>query len=442
MREAVDPAIPSRYERGRRPRTRDERVIGENAPGVNDPTAATTATADPATATTADPATRRPWRRAFLVGLVVFVSSRIGLACVTGFAWIDEYAPAQTPSRLYRWVVHYDANWFLMIAQGGYPRTEHDAAAAFFPSYPALIRLFTPVLFGRAWLAALFVSNVALLAALVLLYRLAEHEFGRAPAGRTIFYLVAFPTGLYLSSGYNESLFIALMVGSVYCMRRGHWWLAGALAGLAATTRSAGLLLALAFGYEYLRQYGWRIRANALAGGLIPLGTAAVMVVDQIYFDDPLAFSRAQSAHWGREPNWPWVAIVDTFRSFGLRDGAHTPFGVIWAHNLLELGTVLLLLAMIGLSFVGPWRMRRDQRVLPLFGLTLIIFMMSFPSTFEKDIPYPLLSCSRIGLEVFPAFMLMGRLGHHRGMDRTFLAVFLLIQGVLISRFLHNDWVA
>ena len=63
-----------------------------------------------------------------------------------------------------------------------------------------------PVFLGRDWLAALFVANVALLAALVLLYRLVEHEFGDADsARRTVFYLLAFPTAFFFTAAYNEA---------------------------------------------------------------------------------------------------------------------------------------------------------------------------------------------------------------------------------------------
>jgi len=302
--------------------------------------------------------------------------------------------------------------------------------------------LFRPLFFGNAWLSGLFVANAALLAALVVLYRLSEHEFGRAAAGRTIFYLVAFPTGFFLTAAYNEGLFIALIVGAVYCMRRGHWWLAGLLGALASGTRSAGILLVAPFCYEYLRQYGRRIRLDALAVALIPLGLVGVMIIDKIGYHNALAFSDAQAARWGRHLAWPWTAIVDTFRYMGRDNPWYAPFGEIWVHNLLELGTVLLLLIMVVLAFVGPWRVRRDQLVLPLVGLMLIVFMISFPSIYTTDTPYPLVSTSRIGLEVFPAFMMMGRLGRYPWLDRAFLCVFLTMQGILVMRFLHGGWVA
>jgi Gpi18-like mannosyltransferase len=384
---------------------------------------------------------QRPWRRAVRAGLVTWLATRLGLAVLTLIAWIGEQNPGLTASTaLYKWGSQWDSAWFLAIARLGYAPTSDNALAAFFPLYPALIHVLTPVFLGHAWLAALAISNAALLVALILIYRLAEQEFGWSAAHRTAFYLVAYPTGFFLTAAYNESLFIALLVGTVYAIRRNRWWTAAVLGMLATTTRSAGLLLVLPFCYEYLRLHGRRIRASILAVVLIPLGLVPIMIATTLSMHDPLAFQHSQARHWMRHPNWPWVPIYQTFykmltpKTWGLGD--------IWVHDLLELGTVLLLLVLIVLSFVGPWRVRRDQYVLPLFGLALIIFMISFPSTNQQAIPYPLVSVSRIGLEAIPSFLILGRMGRNAFVDRLVLTAFLSMQGILVMQFLHSQWVA
>ena len=351
-------------------------------------------------------------------------------------AWVGDSGPRRAGTQVaWLWASQYDSPWFIAIAQHGYQRTADASPAAFFPLYPLLIRLATPLCLGRPWVAALLVANAALLAALVLLFRLTERELGRAAAGRGGFYLVAFPTGFFLSAAYNEGLFLALLIATVYCLRNRLWWRAGALGALAAATRSAGILLVLAFAFEYARTHrreGCRPAVSALAGGLIPLGLGAVMVVSQVAYDDPLAFSHTQAAHWGRHLAWPWQAPL----AAAARPGR--PFTEIWVHNGLELGTVLLLAALL-----TPWLRRGlDQAVFPLLGAALVVFMISFPSRYTADIPYPLYSASRIGLEVFPAFMALGALGRRPWLDRAVLAAFLTAQGVLAAHFLHSGWIA
>jgi Gpi18-like mannosyltransferase len=384
---------------------------------------------------------QRPWRHAVRAGLVTWLATRLGLAVLTLIVWIGEKNPGLNLSAvLYKWAYQWDGTWFLSIARMGYVRASDEAPAAFFPLYPALIHVLTPVFFGHPVLAALAISNAALLVALILIYRLAEQEFGWSVAHRTAFYLVAYPTGFFLTAAYNESLFIALLVATVYAIRRNRWWTAAVLGMLATTTRSAGLLLALPFCYEYLRLHGRRIRGGILGVVLIPLGLLPIMIATTLSMHDPLAFQHAQARHWMRHLNWPWIPIYQTLhnmltpKTWGLGD--------LWVHDLLELGTALLLLLLIALSFVGPWRVRRDQYVLPLFGLAVIIFMISFPSTDERAIPYPLVSVSRIGLEAIPSFLILGRMGRNAFVDRLVLTAFLSMQGILVMQFLHSRWVA
>jgi hypothetical protein len=399
---------------------------------------------EPATGPSAKPngnATPRPWRRAVLAGLVTWLATRLGLALLTLIVWMSESDPKLSGlDLLSKWAHQWDSPWFLGIAHFGYVPTPDEALAAYFPLYPGIIHVLTPVFFGHDWWAALAISNVALLVALTLIYRLAEQEFGWSVGQRTTFYLLAYPTGFFLTAAYNESLFIALLVGTIYAIRRTRWWTAAVLGMLAASTRSAGLLLVLPFCYEYLRLHGRRIRPNMLAVALIPLGLLPIIIATTLSMHDPLAFARAQARHWGRHLRLPWVPIYDTAYNM---IGSKTPaFGDVWVHDLLELGTVLLLLLLTVLSFVGPWRVRRDQYVLPLFGLGLILFMISFPPTNPRMNPYPLYSTSRIGLEVVPAFLILGRMGRSAFVDRLVLTAFLTMQGVLVVRFLHGDWVA
>jgi hypothetical protein len=381
----------------------------------------------------------RPWRRAVLSGFGIFVASKAGLAAVSAFAWIGEKRPNVTATYIAaQWAAHWDSVWFRDIATKGYYSDPYNAPAAFFPLYPMLIRLLTPLCLGKDWIAALLVGNLAALGALIVLYRLVEHEFDRSSAGRTVFYLVAFPTGFFLTAAYNEGLFIGLMVAAVYCLRRQHWWWAGAFGGLAAFTRSAGVLLAGAFVYEYVRVHRFALRRAALGVLLIPAGVLGVAAVSLYSYGEPFAFLRAQR-YWGRHLDWPWAPVWRGVQS--LHSGASLRYGFsdLWVHNLLELATVLLIATMLALMFVGPWKVRRDQWILPLLGVALTLLMISFPSSHQ---PYPLYSASRLGLEVFPAFMLLGRLGARPVLDRIALALFLMLQGILVAYFVRGGWVA
>jgi hypothetical protein len=326
----------------------------------------------------------------------------------------------------YQW----DTVWFTRIASHGY-QTMPDRSPAFFPLYPLLMAGL-----GGGLVAGLVVANVAFLAALVLLHRLVATEVDEAAAERALWYLVAFPTGFFLTAAYNTGLFLALTLGCVYALRRQRWWLAGLLAALAGATRSSGLLLAIPMLYEYLRVHGRRIRPDLLAVALVPVGLLGYVAYTWRVLGDPLAFVHAQS-HWYRRLDWPWSALVRQIAMIA----RHKLFGDTGLHNLMDLAAVLLAAALITLAFVGPWRLRRDQWAIPVYGAALVLLMLLFPNT-SSTTPYPLQSSARFFLEVFPAFLIMARIGARPRVDRAYLVIAVGAQAILLDFFLHGGWVA
>ena len=119
---------------------------------------------------------------------------------------------------------HWDGLRYVDIALSGYG-TADPTTVAFFPLYPLLMRA-GAMLTGSVTLQSLeiwgiVISNLCLLIAAGLLVALCRMEFGKAVASRAAWYLLIFPTSLFLSAIYAESLFLALSLGSVLAARRG-----------------------------------------------------------------------------------------------------------------------------------------------------------------------------------------------------------------------------
>ncbi len=133
----------------------------------------------------------------------------------------------------------WDAVHYLDIATQGY----HGTDMAFFPLYPFLIRDARESLIGNHLVAGLVISNASFFFGLLFLYKLLEHEYDRSIARRAIFYVSIFPTAVFFSAVYTESLFFMLTVASFYYMRAHRWWLAGVIGFFAALTRVEGVLL-------------------------------------------------------------------------------------------------------------------------------------------------------------------------------------------------------
>ena len=114
-------------------------------------------------------------------------------------------------------------------------------SVAFFPVYPAVTKGFNTVTGVEPGLAAMIVSNLAFLGALVYLQKLCLREYGERVAGRAVFYMAIFPTAFFSFAPYSEPLFIMLTIASLYYMRSERWWMAGAFGGFAGRW-SRGLL--------------------------------------------------------------------------------------------------------------------------------------------------------------------------------------------------------
>ena len=139
-----------------------------------------------------DDATRCAW---LTTPLLAFVFARV---LISGSAYLGEIAiPGITGEDMWHrqpdniWLdvwARFDSGFYLRIAEEGYWFTPgKQSGVAFFPLYPLLISVLAP-LFG-VLASGVVVSNVFLLGALILPYRLTEFEFDSASATRTILHL-------------------------------------------------------------------------------------------------------------------------------------------------------------------------------------------------------------------------------------------------------------
>ena len=154
--------------------------------------------------------------------LLVFLAARIGLSLVSVIAvdLVDPLPPVDVPGRTAPpatsgWhnaidaTERQDAVWYLRLADEGW--SGEDASAAFFPLYPLTVRAVAWILPGSDELiAALLVSNVAFLGALLALFALTADAFGERVARRAIVVAALFPTAFFFLAPYTESLFLFL----------------------------------------------------------------------------------------------------------------------------------------------------------------------------------------------------------------------------------------
>jgi Gpi18-like mannosyltransferase len=368
--------------------------------------------------------------------LWLFFITRLALVLITSIAFIlftaQKYSSTgvDTVALLTTWN-HWDAANYIRIAQFGY-RPPFDYA--FFPLFPALIRIIAHVLGSWSYLLiGTIISNVALLGALFVLYQLATEIGGDEVARRSLLYLVIFPTAFFFFAAYNESLFVLFTAGAFLAMRRQKWWLAGALGLLASLTRSAGLLLVIPYLVEV-----WLSRASipvswqklllrVLPVVLIPLGTLLYSIYCWRQTGNPIVYASVQS-HWDRHTSWPWVGIFNAIKDIFVTQ----PFGSFFeVHILLDLSATLgfILLAILG------WRKLRLSY--SVWALALLLFML-VSSGVRGDI---LESNQRLVIEIFPAFITLAMLGvKHPRVHQCCMLLFPALLATLSIIFIMNRW--
>lgn len=365
---------------------------------------------------------------------MVWATSHLAYLIVNLLNWrASRQSPPALRTILSAWGT-WDAGHYLRIAQFGYTQ-QFPLDRAFFPLYPLLIRVVHFVSFSTYLSAALVVSNLAAYGALLMLHRLTAHELGASTADRTIFYLVAFPTAFFLVAPYNHSLVLLCAAASLYAMRTGNWWLAGLMGALASGTRSVGVVLLLPFVYEYLRQRGFhwkRIRFDALGLLLVPGGLIAYAVYCRLAFGSFFAFADAQK-YWYRGFDMPWNSLWRTIRE-PFKHAALDEFSVV---NLTDFTAAVVFLVLLALCLVGPWKLRRDQLYLFVFGLGIVMVPLLTPAADNR----PLISMARHVLDVIPAFMVLGRMGESRVFDRMYPMPAIALQVMFLLIFMHYDWV-
>jgi hypothetical protein len=411
------------------------------------------------------------WSRLAIIAVAVFAALSAGVATQRNAAKFD--LPAVTSPLggfgdvIAEPLAHWDAVWYLTIANQGYDGAD-SPRHAFFPLYPMLARGLGELGGGGAGavlIAAYLVSLAAFFAALVLLYRLTVLELGRRAAWPTLLLLCVFPASLYFGAPYSESLFLLCSVGAFYAARTGSWAWAGVAAAGASATRSAGILLLLPLAVIYLygpradapgralaRAGSWlggfapryALRPNALWLALAPAGLLAYAAYLGATYGDPLSFSHVQG-FWNRDFAGPLVgawdgagAAYDGVRQLlsGSRDVAYfeqsagDPFRVA-AQNIALFGFLCFALA----GAVGV--LRRLPFAYGLYVVTALMLPLSYPVTAQ-----PLMSLPRFIAVLFPIFMWLGLVCEERRITDRVAIASAVVLGLFVTQFATWQWVA
>jgi hypothetical protein len=284
-----------------------------------------------------------PWR-AFVSPLVAYAVTSVLAIAGTHLdgtaAWLLNVAPRHGtgPGRLFG----NDGGYYLRIADQGYsyqPFRQSDIA--FFPAFPMLGRAVSAVFGIRADTALVVVSHVSLAAASVFLAKYVAAGPAPALANPTVLLCLVWPTSFFFRMAYSESLFLCLMILTMYGLRVGWPRIAvAAVIGCATAARPVGLALLAPFVWTLWQDWKEQQKGPAVANrstgapidfapaaGLIAVsvwGLAAFMAYQAAAFGEPLAFVKAQNYWAVRQADSP-IGELSSLASLSAMVDVYTP---------------------------------------------------------------------------------------------------------------------
>lgn len=321
----------------------------------------------------------------------------------------------------------WDSEWYLSIAKNGYQFAPgKESNVAFFPLYPYAVRVvhfITPWRSDAGWLLiGILISNGSFLVALAYLNRLVRLDYDEATAARAVLYLCVFPTTLFFSAFYSESLFLAFVLSAFYYARRGRWLLAGVLAAAAAVGRPPGGLLIIALALEYLdqKQFRWKqVKPDCLALLLPPLAVTSHLAFFRWRFGNWSVLAKAEAvASWSRTFTLPWMTLGTFFQRPHSGKGAHDSY--------LDF---VFTIALLGLTTFTAFRLRFSYAI---YAIVTVLFITSWGF---------LTSMPRFGSVIFPITIALALLGKNEDFNRGYLAISGCIAAYCMFAFSHWGWV-
>ena len=313
----------------------------------------------------------------------------------------------------------FDANWYISLADTGYGGIEGDDH--FPPLFPLLIRILKPLV-GSAFLAGLFISHLAALYAIKLLYRTFYDWGGDVPAKRTTLFVLIYPTSFFLFSVYTESLFLVMALLALQQMRNRSWVWAGFWMFCAILTRLQGAALIFPMLYlmwlerPFLRKPAqWFALALPALAGLFYVFLRARQVTE-----GAIPFVEAD---WHARLVLPWETYWYAVQTLLLGNATF-----IDALNWIVVTLFIFLLAL------GWRKIPLEYNLYSAFSL--LIMLTRIVET------QPLISMSRYSLTLFPLFFVFGLAGENPWLRRLILYTFIPLNLYLSAQFFLWGWVA
>lgn len=328
--------------------------------------------------------------------------------------------------------IKFDSPFYLRVAERGYDQYRMDGEHPptdwpFFPLYPLIIRGIHIVFNLNLPLIGFLLSNIFFLSSLYVIFLITKEVTGEKKVSeKIILYLLLFPTSIFFSLVYTESLFLFLssLVFLFLFQKQYHW--SFLCAALCAITRVPGIVLIGIVFFVLLKESNFRpikIPFRYWVYALLSLLPLLSFLFFMYYLTgDFLAPFHENALNWQRTLSYPWQAYLNFFKTkyfIALGGWDLTLASFFFAHFFLFL-------------VVYCFFSLKKYPELFLYGILLtLISFCSMNTNFTSFLRYQSV--------VFPLFLCMGILGSkYSWIDFLIILFFLIFQVIYSIGFINN----
>lgn len=339
--------------------------------------------------------------------------------------------------------VKFDSVQYLFVAEEGYSQYQQ----AYFPLFPLLIFLLSPLFGGYFIPGGMIISYTAFFAGLVYLKKYADLFLSKKETVWALIFLISFPSAFFFQVMYPTSLLLFFSVASLYYLASKKYVQAAIFATLTSFAGVQGVILLVpfflsTFGIHLFRRdvlfHAWqqvKKRISLFWVALSPLyGLLGYSTYLGVKYHDPLYFYHAQEAFGANRSSEQLILLPQVlFRYLKIFFTANVTF----SYMIAVLEFVLFLLVFCFLLY-GIWQLFKDKKSsIDELGVQLYCLIAILVPTLTGTMT----SMPRYLLVAVGFFFILARI-RFVAVKFVLLAVFFVLQMLLYIYFIRGYFIS
>lgn len=336
-------------------------------------------------------------------------------------------------------VSKFDTDYYFEIAQGGYTKTkiseEHGPANwVFFPLYPMAIYAVKELLSIDMKAASLLLANLFLFIALYYIYHISLMKgLTEKQADKVILFILIFPSAIFYSVPYTESLFLLLSSATIYYSLKGEYNKSILISGLSMITRWPGVINFLFCAGIYLAKNNlkdiWTDK-KFLVSMIISLIPIALFFTYMYYLTgDFLAPLHEQTLNWDRRFMMPFTNYFNYLSHLYF-----VPFGG-WDNGFISFliaTSVFFIIIFYTLKNKNDIFNNKESAIFYIYGISLIVIAFSSSVFF--------ISTTRYVMVCIPFYLYLVSIARKYNFIETLYLLFYVIMNTIITMAYFNNY--